>query len=52
MTDKEKAASKAVAKRGIVLGSAHNRRSSTGTRITESTRRAASDSVRAALRKP
>lgn len=42
MTDKEKAASKAVVKRGIVFGSTHNRRSWTGTRIADARKAATS----------
>ena len=53
MTDKttSQVARKAVAKRGIVLSSAHNRRSSTGSRITEATRKLAQAKVRAAIQK-
>lgn len=44
-------AGKAVAKRGIVLGSAHNDRSAQGSRFPESARKSAQSGVRKALRK-
>ena len=46
-----KTASGSVAKKTIVIRSAHNDRSATGSRITESERIAMRDTARAALRK-
>lgn len=43
------AAGKAVAKRGIVLSSAHNNRSTQGSRLPESARKSAQAGVRRAL---
>jgi hypothetical protein len=46
------AAGKAVAKRGIVLGSGHDNRSAQGSRFPENARKSAQATVRKALRKP
>jgi hypothetical protein len=48
---KHQKAAKAVAKRAIVIRSAHNDRTSTGSRITEPDRQAIQSSAKAALRK-